>query len=79
MKDRQAWIALKGILLLLQYYEHMDLTQIKDGICFLMLEDVSAAETKQTNHFFSKVISQKSNQERRYIIQDLLMTHCSLI
>lgn len=78
MEDRQSLFALKGILFLLEYYEHMDLYQIKDGICFLMLHDFRVAETKQTNPFL-KMISQKSNQEGQYDTQDLLMTHSSLI
>lgn len=56
----------------------MDLYQIKDGICFLMLHDFRAAKTKQTNPLL-KMSSQKLNQEGQFDTQDLLMTHSTLI
>lgn len=80
MEGRQALIALRGVLFLLGYCEQMDFIPVcpnQRWHLFFMLDDFRATETTQTKPF--KMISQKSNQEKDYAIQDLLMTHFSLI
>lgn len=81
MEGRRALIALKGLLFLLGYCEQMDFIPSRPNQrwhLFFMLDDFRATWTMQTKPFF-KMISQKSNQERHYAIQDLQMTHFSLI
>lgn len=77
MEDKRALIAPKGILFLLGYCEQMDLTKIKDGICFLRWKILGLQSQNKQIPFKNDLT--KIRSRGHHVIQDLLMTHCSLI